>query len=435
MKVSGFRFQVLAWGIICAAFQSSDYPIIRSSVAAETPSYRVVAVVGEEPISTLDALERLRLMITTSNLADTPETRERIMPQVVKQLIDEKLQKQEAERRSLRINEDEIEDAVAGIEQQNGRAQGSLRSYIESRGTPWKAFLEQVRGQLVWQKLMGQAIRPQVKVSDSELQRAAQNRRLRGKEEEVNITPLVLPVESPEMAPQVEALAGKLVAEVRAGASLEKVAAQFTKGAAPQGHEPSFWVPLSQMDPALATAVKKMPEKTGLLDPIRTRRGYQIIRVNDRRSQAQVNTEDPTQVVMKEILLPLSPEAGQGELGATLQIAAKIAEHPGTCLDAGVAGLEGEDAGAVKVNFLRAPLPSLPAYARKQAEALAVGEVGEPFATPEGIRFYILCEKVEMPVAVVADDKLREALMREKLELESAKFMRNLRRETFVEIQ
>lgn len=432
-KASGIRHQ--ASGII-AAITVASCLMPHASLSAETPSYRVLAVVGEEPISTLDALERLRLMITTSNLADAPETRERLMPQVVKQLIDEKLQKQEAERRGLRVNEDEIDDAVAGIETQNGRAPGSLKSYIESRGTPWRAFLEQVRGQLVWQKLLGQAIRPQVKVSDSELQRAAQNRRLRGKEEEVNITPLVLPVESPEMAAQVEALANKLVAEVRAGASLEEVAAQFTKGsAAPQGSEPSFWVPLSQMEPALAAAITKMPGKTGLLDPIRTRRGYQILRVNDRRSQAQVTTEDPTQVVMKEILLPLAAEAGPGELEATLQIAAKIAEHPGSCLDEGVAGLEGEEAEAVKVNFLRSALPSLPAYARKQAESLAVGEVGEPFATPEGIRFYILCEKVEIPVAVVPDDKLREALLKEKLELESAKFMRNLRRETFVEVR
>ncbi len=119
----------------------------------------------------------------------------------------------------------------------------------------------------------------------------------------------------------------------------------------------------------------------------------------------------------------------------SLHIAAQITQHPGTCLDEGIAGVENLDTSTVKVDFVRSPLSALPDYARKQAEMLNVGEVGEPFATPEGIRFYILCEKVEMPVQVVADDKLRDALFREKMEMESAKFMRNLRRDTFIEIR
>lgn len=414
-------------------FLTIAYSLLPMAQAAETPSYTIVAVVGEEPISTLDVLERLRLLISTSGMSDTPETRERAMPQVLKQLIEEKLQKQEAEKRGLKITEDEINDAVAGIESQNGRPLGSLKKYIESRGTPWRAFLEQVKGQLVWQKLLGTVIRPKVKISDSELQRAAQNRRLRGAGEEINITPLVLPVEKPEMEPQVKALAEKLVSEVRGGASLEAVARQFTKS--PQGNEPNFWVPVTQMDPILVDAIKRMPEKTGLLDPIRTRRGYQIIRVNDRRTQGNVNTENPTQVVMKEVLLRLSEDATPDQVETSLHIAAQITQHPGTCLDEGIAGVENLDTSTVKVDFVRSPLSALPDYARKQAEMLNVGEVGEPFATPEGIRFYILCEKVEMPVQVVADDKLRDALFREKMEMESAKFMRNLRRDTFIEIR
>ena len=61
--------------------------------------------------------------------------------------------------------------------------------------------------------------------------------------------------------------------------------------------------------------------------------------------------------------------------------------------------------------------------------------MGEPFATPQGIRFYILCEKVEKPAQIIADDTLRERLFREKMELESSKFMRALRRENFIEVR
>lgn len=429
-KALGIRHWAFGMGLIAGCLSSSGAFAEKSPAA---PAFGIVAVVGEEPISTLDAIERMRLLITTSGLSDGPETREKLLPQVIRQLVDEQLQKQEAARRNLKVSEEEIESAVLGIEAQNGRPEGSLRKYIESRGTPWRAFLEQLRGQLTWQKLLAEVIRPKIRISDSDLQRAAQNRRLLGTSEEINITPLILPVEKPEMEAQVKALAEKLVAEVRAGASLEAVARQFTK--TPQGAEPDFWVPASQMDPMLVAAIQQMPEKTGLLDPVRTRRGYQIIRVNDRRQQSSVTTEDPTQVVLKEILLKLSEDATPSQVETSLHIAAQIAQNPGSCLEESVAGVAELDNTNVEVQFLRQPLSALPAYAQKQASILAVGEVGEPFATPEGIRFYILCEKVEMPVTVVADDRLRDTLFRERMDLEAAKFMRNLRRDSFIEMR
>jgi peptidyl-prolyl cis-trans isomerase SurA len=250
--------------------------------------------------------------------------------------------------------------------------------------------------------------------------------------EEANITPLVLPVDKPEMEAQIKTLAEKLVADVRAGANLEEVARQFTK--APPGSEPNFWVPLEQMEPALMKAVKNGP-KTGLLDPIRTRRGYQIIRINDRRTNGAVNMEDPTQVVMKEVLFGLPQDATPQQVDLTLQIAGQVAINPGSCLDEGVAGITDFKDTDIKVKFLRAALSDLPEYVRNQALTLDVGEIGEPFATPSGIRFYILCERVEMPQIAKADEKLRELLFREKLELEASKFMRNLRRESYVELR
>jgi peptidyl-prolyl cis-trans isomerase SurA len=392
----------------------------------------VVAVVGDSPISSLDVTERAELIIATTGLADNPEARKKILPQILKQLIDEELQKQSAKSKNIKVSEDEINNAIAGIEAQNQRPAGSLKKYLKGKGVPIQAFLGQVRAQIVWQKIMAQVIRPKVRISDSELQRASLNRRFMATSEEANITPLVLPVDKPEMEAQIKTLAEKLVADVRAGANLEEVARQFTK--APPGSEPNFWVPLEQMEPALMKAVKNGP-KTGLLDPIRTRRGYQIIRINDRRTNGAVNMEDPTQVVMKEVLFGLPQDATPQQVDLTLQIAGQVAINPGSCLDEGVAGITDFKDTDIKVKFLRAALSDLPEYVRNQALTLDVGEIGEPFATPSGIRFYILCERVEMPQIAKADEKLRELLFREKLELEASKFMRNLRRESYVELR
>lgn len=411
-----------------------ENPTPQAQAMPETPAYGIIAVVGEQPISNLDVVERMQLLIATANLSDTAITRQNLMPQVLKQLVDEELQKQAATTRNIKITDGEISDAVVAIESQNGRPQGALRAFLKSRGVPWRAFLGQVRGQLTWQKLLAQAIRPAVKISDSELQRAAQNRRFSASNEEVNITPLILGVDTPEMEEKIKTLAEKLVAEVRGGATFEEVARQFTKSDAGSGEAPNFWVPLNQMEPALAEAIRNVPG-VGLLDPVRTKRGYQIIRINERRRIGGLTMEDPTQVVLKEVKLGLPKDATPKQVDLTLQLASEVALNPGTCLDQGVAGIKDFADTDIEVGFIRSTISALPDYVQRQAESLNVGEVGVPFATPDGIRFYILCEKVEMPATVKADDKLRDILFREKLELESQKFMRNLRRDIFVEIR
>ena len=73
---------------------------------------RIAAVVNEKVISIFDVQQRMRLLINSSGLAKNAETQRRIAPQVLRELIDEALQNQEAERLNIRITQGEIDDAM-----------------------------------------------------------------------------------------------------------------------------------------------------------------------------------------------------------------------------------------------------------------------------------------------------------------------------------
>jgi peptidyl-prolyl cis-trans isomerase SurA len=70
--------------------------LLAGPVAAQET--RIAAVVNDEIISLADLDERLRLALVSSSITDTPENRRRIASQVLRGLIDEKLQQQEAKR-------------------------------------------------------------------------------------------------------------------------------------------------------------------------------------------------------------------------------------------------------------------------------------------------------------------------------------------------
>ena len=82
---------------------------------------RIAAVVNDEVISVFDLVSRMRMVMISSNMPDTPETRQRIATQVLRSLIDEKLELQEAKKQERHRH--------------RHRDQGRARSRSKSRTT------------------------------------------------------------------------------------------------------------------------------------------------------------------------------------------------------------------------------------------------------------------------------------------------------------
>src|SRR5208282_3187617 len=97
--------------------------------AAESPGdqgveTRIAAVVNDEVISVADLRSRLRMVMLSSNFPDSPETRQRIAGQVLRTIVDEKLQMQEARRQNVTATDEEIKKAISQIEKQNNMQPG-----------------------------------------------------------------------------------------------------------------------------------------------------------------------------------------------------------------------------------------------------------------------------------------------------------------------
>lgn len=416
---------------------SFSAPLAAQEQAPTAPEFTILAIVNDDVISSLDVAERARLIAATSPKPLSEAQQRRLLPTLLKQLIDERLQIQEAQKRNITVSEAELADAVAGLEAQNNKPAGSMQKHFESKGLPWKSFLQQLRSQLLWNKLLAQAVRPKVRISDAELERTASAPSFQEGEAEVNITPLVLPVPSPEEEAKVMAKAEKMAKALRDGASMETVMKAGDESTPKQA--PRFWVSVAGLEPELAAALANA-SPGAVVGPVRTTRGVHVLQLNDRRKSG--NGAAQIQIVAKDVLLTMDPDDTAKKAAVTMDIAREVQQNPGTCLDNTVAGLSDPSQAGIRVNFIRAPLDSLPDYARDSISRLKVGEVGEPFAMPNGIRFYMLCERVDIPgtkptkpVKTVDRDAVQEKLFREKMELEAAKFMRDLQRNAFIELR
>ncbi len=424
--------------ILCCIFMGYASPVWASATVG------IAAVVDDQAISSLDLNDRMTLVMGMTNITDTAENRTRLAPQVLHQLIDEKLQMQDGARASITITDAKLLQGIAQIEKQSNKPPGSLGLYLADKKLPKASFDAQIRAQMVWTEIVARTIRPRIRVSDQEVARYVQRKAARSdtSEEEVLISTLQLPVDAPSSEASVRKLADKLAGEIRAGASFDAVAAQFAPGTGDTKAAAPFWIGKAQLDASVAAAIAKTV-KDGITDPVRTASGYQIIKLMDMRqaqNPAATAIEEPrAELAFRQVLMTLKATAPQKEAELLLKISQDVAKSPGTCNDKAVMGVDNLADLDFQVTFARNLSSDLPEKLRRLLMALKVGGVSEPVVTPQGIRLFMLCERMDMPPTKVettaAEDAARRAIFSEKLELEAQKYLRNLRREAFIEIR
>ena len=395
----------------------------------------IAAAVGDEAITSYDVGNRTRFIVATAHLPNVPDVAARIRPQVIRSLIDERLELKEASKNDIKITDDEVKRAIATLEQDRHMEPGTIARIMEEHHLPSSTFTEQIRAQLAWNRLLMKKIRPLVHVSDDEIAFAAKRPKPvpANMPQEIRISVLSLPVDKPARESEVRKIAERLAGEIRGGASFEEVSRQFSsRASAAGGKVESFWVKPDQLDPAIARALG--PAKVGTVtDPVRTREGYLIVKVYD------VHAAQPEQqemaVNLKEILLKLKSTASDHDADLLLQIANDVAKHPGNCTDKSISGVENPNDADITVDFRRSTLSALPAGLKTVVEGLKVGDISTPLASDDGIRLYMLCDEKPADQMPPDHDELYKMLMEEKLELEAAKYLRQLRRETYINIR
>lgn len=424
-----------------------------SAPAASGHDVGIVAVVGGDAISTYDLNNRLRFIITTAHLSDTPDVMSHIRPQVIRSLIDEKLQLQEADKNNIKVSQADIDQAIAAIEAQRGMPPGTITHILDDNHIPRETFTQQIHAQLAWSQLLSTKVRPLVHVSDEEIAMAShrfippapkKNAPPAPPVQELKIAVITLPVDRPNRVQEIKRLGDKLVHEVRGGANFEEVSRQFSSATASSGGKvEAFWIKLTQLEPNIAKILSNATPGM-VTDPLRSSEGFTIIKVYDVHAAASKKTaeaEKPVpekpkgvEVTLKEILLKLKPDAPGKEADMMLQMGEEVAKNPGTCEEKGIAGIKDMDDFDIDVSFRTSLLSDLPPAVKIIAGTLKTGEISTPFASPEGIRLYMLCGKKD-PDANASRDEIYHMLMQQKMELEAQKYLRNLRRDVFIDVR
>lgn len=412
-----------------AAYLAVLLTVLPATVLAAPVTVGIAAVVNEEIITTSAVEERSALILATNNLAPTPENQQRIQVRVIPSLIDEALQMQEAKRLSIEVPKTEIEGAIRQMEESRRVPLGTLRESLEKQGLSVRSLENQLRAQIAWSKVVQRKLRREVSISADEVARAQAAAAADPGTPEVRLSAISIMIPRAEDEAAQAALAQQIAQSLREGATMADLYPSLAKRRDVRISPPA-WVAEEKLQPAMQQAMRAL--KPGEVSaPLKSLNTYQIVQLIDRRMARAV--PDGTEVLIKEIRLPLPAKPDATSAEALRQQADNIRNHPGSCENEGPVG---SPAVALPVAFQRTLFGQLPPALKPVIASLDVAEASSPLLGKEAVQIFMLCERIDagqgnLPPAA----EIRRQLFNEKIELEAQKHLRNLKRDAFIDVK
>lgn len=403
--------------------------VFLSSSVASKELVGIAAIVNDSVISILDVIARTKMTALASGLQDSPELRAQLVQPVLQNLIEEKLQVQEAERRGLSVTDEEILSAFASVENQNGIMPGQLEKWLTSIGLPMVIFEDQIRAQLLWGKVLATGLRPQVNVKEEEVeQELARLQADRGKPEYL-VSQIDFYPGPTRSVDALFAIAEELVAQIRGGADFGALAAQFSDSALAGLGGDMGWLSSAQVLPELRNILSEM-SLGEISAPIQSVSGIHIIQLRDRR-QIMVADSGEIRVNLVQIILPQIPAGADAAEQETL--IGKISDNIRGCeeMAAMAERLDPNNSGSLGWVSLK----DLPEQFRGPLSELPIGIPSKLLLWREGIHVMMVCDRQNPAEAIDHAWEIRDRMERTKLETLSRRLLRDLRRSALVDIR
>jgi peptidyl-prolyl cis-trans isomerase SurA len=404
--------------------------VLACAVAAPAQETRIAAVVNDDIITIGDLNTRLQLTMVSSNIPDTPENRQRLAQQILRSLIDEKLQMQEAKRIGVSVTKDEIDGAIVTLEQRNNMPKGGLDEYLKQHNIARSTLVDQVTASLAFGKIVRNRVSQDVSVSEDEVSDTM--KRLQGEigKPQSRVAEIFLSIDNPSQEEDVRRLADRLIDQIRGGANFAAVAQQFSQSPSAAVGGDIGWVAPSELSPRLGEALEKM--RPGEMSyPIRTPAGFYLLYLMDRRTLGADNA-DQTLLSLDEVVFAEAANATDDDKKRVEAEALQVSQSAKSCGEMGKIGRERAPQLSRQIPQIHAG--DLPAAMRQPILALKVAEASKPMPFPGGIGVVMVCQR-EDPPGIPTRDQIQDNIARERLDTLARRYMRDLRRGAYVDIR
>ena len=379
----------------------------------------ISAIVNDEVISRYDVQQRVQLIVSTSGIKPTQENISRLEAQALRSLVNEKIQLQEAEKLDVPSSEQEVGlmlERIANGSQMSGE---EILELINSQGVRPDTLLNQIRAELLWNKIVRGRYGSYVNVNDDEVSIVYDRTIESIGRDQFEISEIFLGYEDSKEEEEANILANRLVEQLREGASFSAVAQQFSQSSTSGQGGYIGWVAEGQLDNEVINAIKNL-DKDGISNPINSTGGYYIIRLND---ITKAGGKNPLRNQYDLVSIIFNKE--------NIQDANNFAKEFISCKR--IDSLT-EKYNEKEVNYIgKRILSELPSDLHEEllnkdaGETLNIREIGD------NINLILICDRKDDIGIQVSRESIEENIYSQKIGMMSRRYLRDFRRDAVIE--
>jgi peptidyl-prolyl cis-trans isomerase SurA len=280
----------------------------------------VYVIVNDEVITKREVDNRVaeitaRLRAQNAQLPDPEDLRR----QVVEAMITERSQLQLGKEMGVRVSDTELDRAIGRIAESQKMSVQEMRNQMEKEGMTFAQFREQIRNEIVMQRLVDHEVDSKIQVSEAEIDTyMAAEKAAAAERVEMDIAQILVRIPenaSPEQIAARKARADEVARQLRTGADFAKMAATYSDAPDALSGGAIGWRDPNRLPPVFANELRKM--KPGQVTPVvRTSVGFHILKlINERKPEAQQEQAAAVvqQIHARHILLKLTPTQSEDE--------------------------------------------------------------------------------------------------------------------------
>lgn len=410
-----------------------------SSTAPRSADF-IVAVVNSEPVTNYEVSSRLaRAEAQLAQQGGAMPPREAIAREVLNRIILEKIQLQQARELGLKVDDYAVSQVEQNVANQNSVTVEQLHARLASDGISKERFREDLRNQLLQQRLREREVDGRVKVTDLDIDQYLRDeqKNTSAAATEINLGHVLVLVPenaTPEQVAERKARAQLALDKLRDGSDLAAVARAYSD--APESTNPGGLLGLRPADryPELFVKATQAEPVGSLVGPVRSPAGFHILKVVER-----VVPGMPTTVVQnhaRHILLRTGPQMSER------MAAERLAEYRRRVLAgqgdfAALAREHSQDGSAKEGGDLGWAGPGRYVPEFEQAlDALQPGGISEPVVSRFGVHLIQLLERRQAKLTQREQrDMVRNVVREKKLDEAYATWAQELRGRAYVEMR
>lgn len=403
------------------------------------PGDYIAAVVNQDVVAASEVIQR------TERLRQEARQRGEVMPetaglrkQALETLIEDRVLVTYARENGARIDEAELDRVVANVAAQNKLTMAQLRDRLKQDGTDYKSFRENLRDQMMTERVREREVQGRIKVTDAEIDAHLDKKRAElDRGGMINIAQVLVPVaegSSESVVAERRARAEGALARIKGGEDFARVAREVSEDSNKARGGEIGLRPADRLPDVFVSALKGL--KSGEVAPqlLRSGAGFHVLKLVERQGAGSVTQSVQTharhillrpsaQLTAEVAARRLAEMKRQIETGkARFEDLAKASSEDGSAEAGGDLGWMG--AGGFVPEFEEA------------MNALPLNGISGPVVSRFGVHLIQVLERrtVEVEMKQIRD-QARGALREQKYDEAYQEWVKDLRNKAFVEVR